>query len=127
MKVAPPVVTIRNSISRSISFARPCSSVGEHGTPDRIEPTGTQSPVRAASHARYLILAGIACDQWQRSRYITGQRKSDVSEGGGPCPALGHVKPRLLYYVKRSTINSAVDPEFSDRVVEVRTCATSTA
>ena len=28
-------------------------------------------------------------------------------------------------HVKRLTLNSAVDPEFPDRVVEVRSCATS--
>ena len=48
------------------------------------EPTGSESPVRAASRARCLLVAGMACDQWHRSHY----RPEEVSERGGPCPAL---------------------------------------
>ena len=86
------------------------ASVAQSGERPTAEPTGSESPVRAASRARYLLLAGMVFDQWQRSHY----RPEEVSERGGPCPAL------------RGTLN-AVDPEFPDRAVEVRTCATSTA
>ena len=48
------------------------------------ESTGSESPVRAAPRARYLLLTRMACDQWQRSPY----RLEEVSERGEPCPAL---------------------------------------
>ena len=71
--------------------------------------------VRAAPRARYLLLAVMACGQWQWSHY----RPDEVGERGGPCPALmGTLNVRL---------NSAVHPEFPDRAVEARTCATSLA
>ena len=88
----------------------PVALSGERPT---AEPIGSESPVRAASRARYLLLIGMASDLWQRSHY----RPDEVSDR--PCPALRgtlNVRP-----------NSAVDPEFPDRAEEVRTCATSTA
>ena len=58
--------------------------VAQSGERPTAEPTRSESPVRVASRARYLLLAGMACDQWQRSRY----RPEKVGERGGPCPAL---------------------------------------
>ena len=70
-------------------LTRPVAQSGEHPT---AEPTGSESPVRAASRARYLFLTGMACDQWQRSQY----RPEEDSERGGPCPALkGTLNVRL--------------------------------
>ena len=56
-----------------------CSPVAQSGERPTAEPTGSESPVRAASRARYLLLTGMACDLWQRSH--TAQRKS-VSGAG---------------------------------------------
>ena len=56
------------------------ASVAQSGERSTAEPTGSEGPVRAASRARYLLLAGMACDQCQRSRY----RPEEVSEWGGP-------------------------------------------
>ena len=59
-------------------------AVAQSGERSTAEPTGSESPVRAASRARYLLLAGMTCDQWQRLYY----RPEEVSEWGGPCLAL---------------------------------------
>ena len=58
-------------------------SVGERWS---AEPTGGvgESPVRASPRARYLPPGGMACGQWQWSRYGA----DEVGERGGPCPAL---------------------------------------
>ena len=53
--------------------------VAQSGERPTAEPTGSESPVRAASRARYLLLTGMVCDQWQRSHY----RPEEVSEQGG--------------------------------------------
>ena len=42
-------------------------------------------------------------------------------------PAFGTGRARLCAYVKRSTLNSAIDPELRDRKVEDRANATSSA
>ena len=108
----PGVIDSSFPIEFKQNLSAPLAQSGERPT---AEPTGSESPVRAASRARYSLLTGMACDLWERSHY----RPEEVSERGGPCPAFkGTLNVRL---------NSAVDPKFPDRAVEVRTCATSTA
>ena len=65
------------------------------------ELTDSESPVRAASGARYLLLTGM----------VSGP--GDVNERGGTCPA------------KCSTLNSAGYLKFPDRTVAVKTNATT--
>ena len=87
----------------------------QSGEGSTTEPTGSKRRVRASSRARYLLLARMACDQWHRSRH----RPEEVSERAGPCLAL---KDAL-----NVRLTSAIESDFPNRAVEVRTCATRTA
>ena len=83
------------------------------------EKVPTQSPsigeeeLTGSSRAdvRYLLLTGMAHGQWRRSRYNT----EEVGERAG----CGYDRHVLL-----TTLNPAVDLEFVDRAVKVRTVAT---
>ena len=46
-----------------------------------VEPTGSESPVRAALRARYLLLTGMVCDQWQLAEVALQAR---AGNGGRP-------------------------------------------
>ena len=92
----------------------PIAQLVEHGS---IDP----KPVvraRFESHPRALtVYSRLGWPAAGGSGRAEGQLTS-VSRGG-PCPAMG--------YVKLSLLNSADYPEFPDRTVGVRTCATSYA
>ena len=94
------------------SLSAPAVKPGERLTD---EPPGSDNPVGAASHTRYLFLTGMACAQWHMSR----NKLAEVDEQDGSRQALGDT-------FKCSTLSPVVGQKSSGQAEEFIICAANT-